>query len=296
MIRQLLGRMAKYKAILGEEYASTAYTRAVSIVTSQKILDDIVIGERLPKGIGKGIQSFIAEAVATGSVVEMLEMQRDPRVCAVETLERIIGVGPVTAMKWVSEGTMTIADAAIREDLTTSQRIGILVDGKVLHRVSRGLVEKVFNEVKALLPSGTDATVTGSYRRGSMTSGDVDILIVSDSLVARSLPRDPQSLVINSGEMKTSYLVPVSTTIPNHSEMYVQVDIFIAPTKSRVAYLAYSTGSAAHNVYLRGLAKSKGYHLSQYALTDPAGKEVPLEKEEDLYSALGIAYVPPEKR
>ncbi len=291
MVRRLMKTMAKYKAIVGEEYASTAYTRALDIISSPGKVEEIILSTvgRLPRGIGKGIQSFIAEAIMTGSIAELEEMRRDPRVKAVELLETIIGVGPVTAMKWVSEGTLSIADAANRDDLTSAQKVGVEVHGKVIDRVPRAVVEKIFGDVLAILPAGVNAIITGSYRRGAPSSGDVDILIISDIIVANQLPTIPGSIIINAGEMKMSYLAPMDG-------MYVQVDIFISPSSSRVAYLSYSTGSAAHNVYLRGLAKSKGYHLSQYSLTDGGGKAVILDSEEDLYNALGVDYVPPEKR
>lgn len=306
MVRELMKTMAKYKAIIGEEYASGAYSNALGVVTTPKILESIVIAppKGLPRGVGVGIQSFIAEALLNGSVAELDTLRKDPRVKAVEKLETLIGVGPATAMKWVSEGTMTIADASTRTDLTTAQRIGISVDGRVMHRVPRKMVEKVFGVVSGLFPKGTETMITGSYRRGAQSSGDVDILVISDDLIAKDLPRIPSAIVLNAGEMKVSYLVPVKDDavvmtpadgiIP--SATYIQVDVFVSPSASRVAYLAYSTGSAAHNVYLRSLAKSKGYHLSQYSLTDASGKIVPLKTEEDLYASLGITYVPPEKR
>jgi DNA polymerase (family 10) len=66
------------------------------------------------------------------------------------------------------------------------------------------------------------------------------------------------------------------------------------------------TGSKAHHVKLRGIARDHGYTLSEWGLhrlparpsgapPDPSTK-VRIESEEALYRALGLAYVPPELR
>jgi DNA polymerase (family 10) len=57
------------------------------------------------------------------------------------------------------------------------------------------------------------------------------------------------------------------------------------------------TGSKEHNVRLRGLARDKGFTLSEWGMErlDGSGK-VPLASEGDVYRALGMQLVPPELR
>lgn len=305
-VKDALLKMARYKSILGEEYSAGAYSKAADIITTTDILDKVIAGKPSDvRGIGQGIHSFISEIIATGSSKEMSRMRADDRIRAAETLEEIIGVGPMTAAKWVLDGTMTVDDARKRTDLTALQKIGLSVYGKVMKRVPRDVVESVFKRVAEVILGrvGDDVRdgrdddghirmmLTGSYRRGAKDSGDVDILIVVPDgyiIPANSLSTPDHAIILTAGEMKTSYLVTVG-------DMYAQVDIFVASAKTYVPYILYSTGSADHNIYIRGLAKSKGMHLTQYALTKD-GKEIPLKTEEDLYNILGIDYVPPEKR
>lgn len=279
--------MSNYKSIIGEEYSAAAYAKAAKIIKSPTDIADVVSGTKHLKGIGDKITAFISEVVTTGSSRELDELRYDPRVLAVEELSKVIGVGPVTAKKWVLEGTLTIEAARNRKGLTKMQKIGLDMHGKVLSRVPRRIVEAVFDKVVSMNQFDT-SMITGSYRRGADTSGDVDIL-VTGSTAARDLITPNGSIILNAGNMKQTYLTPVG-------DQYVQVDIFVSPVESFIPYLLYSTGSAAHNVRLRGLAKSKGLHLSQYALTDQSGTIIPLTREEDLYKILGIPYVPPTLR
>ncbi len=324
-VHDALVKMSRYKMIVGEEYASSAYAKAADIVNSTSILDRILSSPpSTVRGVGEGIKSFIAEIIAQSSSTEMENMRADPRIIAAEMLEEIIGVGPMTAMKWVAEGYMTVDDARRRKDLTNLQRIGLEVHGKVMKRVPRKVVEDTFTYVTGIIlgrevtPSGRDGQkrderdergmmkmmITGSYRRGSRDSGDVDILVViPDDIIipARSLPTPADAIILTSGEMKTSFLVPHRTSShtsdgrPRDDALLIQVDIFVSPQSTYIPYLLYSTGSAEHNIYIRGLAKSKGMHLTQYALTKD-GKKMVMDDEKDVYRILGIDYVPPEKR
>ena len=230
-VHDALVKMSRYKMIVGEEYASSAYAKAADIVNSTSILDRILSSPpSTVRGVGEGIKSFIAEIIAQSSSTEMENMRTDPRIIAAEMLEEIIGVGPMTAMKWVAEGYMTVDDARRRKDLTNLQRIGLEVHGKVMKRVPRKVVEDTFTYVTGIIlgrevtPSGRDERdergmmkmmITGSYRRGSRDSGDVDILVViPDDIIipARSLPTPADAIILTSGEMKTSFLVPHRTS------------------------------------------------------------------------------------
>ena len=91
--------------------------------------------------------------------------------------------------------------------------------------------------------------------------------------------------VIGSGETKTTVVLKGG----------LQVDLRVVPPKSFGAALAYSTGSKSHNVHLRRIAQTRGLLLNEYGLfrgdTVVAGKT-----EDEVYRALGLAWVPPELR
>jgi DNA polymerase (family 10) len=58
----------------------------------------------------------------------------------------------------------------------------------------------------------------------------------------------------------------------------------------------YATGSKDHNVRLRELALDQGLSLSEKSFTRPDGSELLCATEEEVYSTLGLPWIPPELR
>ena len=77
----------------------------------------------------------------------------------------------------------------------------------------------------------------------------------------------------------------------------MQVDVRLLPSASYGAALQYFTGSKAHNVSLRQRALKMGYTLSEWALARlDDDSTVAAATEEEIYSALGMDWMPPELR
>jgi DNA polymerase (family 10) len=87
----------------------------------------------------------------------------------------------------------------------------------------------------------------------------------------------------------------------------LQVDLRILPPESYGAALVYFTGSKEHNVKLRIRAVERGLKVSEYGVYKVtkqereaddirAGKRIAGHTEEEVYEALGLAYVPPALR
>ena len=130
--------------------------------------------------------------------------------------------------------------------------------------------------------------LAGSFRRRRETIGDLDVVAAAtDSApVMKHFTAFPGiTEVIGSGETKTTVVLKGG----------LQVDLRVVPPKSFGAALAYSTGSKSHNVHLRRIAQTRGLLLNEYGLfrgdAAVAGKT-----EDEVYRALGLAWVPPELR
>jgi DNA polymerase (family 10) len=77
----------------------------------------------------------------------------------------------------------------------------------------------------------------------------------------------------------------------------LQVDVRLLPSASYGAALQYFTGSKAHNVSLRQRALKMGYTLSEWSLSRLDDESVvAAATEEEIYSALGMDWMPPEMR
>ena len=140
----------------------------------------------------------------------------------------------------------------------------------------------------ANVPGVVRASIAGSIRRHRETIGDVDVLVAAEapggiSKAFESLPE--VQAVLAHGPTKT--LVRLSNGI--------DADLRVVSPESFGAALLYFTGSKAHNVALRRIAIKKGLKLNEYGLFD--GKRVVAGRtEEDVYEALGLAFIPPEMR
>ncbi len=75
----------------------------------------------------------------------------------------------------------------------------------------------------------------------------------------------------------------------------MQVDLRVVPAESFGAALQYFTGSKAHNVIVRGLAKDRGLKINEYGVFR-GEEQVAGRTEEEVYAALDLPCFPPEMR
>ena len=93
--------------------------------------------------------------------------------------------------------------------------------------------------------------------------------------------------VLGLGDTKSSVLL----------DSGLQADLRLVTPGQKGAALQYFTGSKGHNIALRDRAIALGLRLNEYGLTRLAdGVVVAGASEEDVYAALGLAWVPPELR
>jgi DNA polymerase (family 10) len=77
----------------------------------------------------------------------------------------------------------------------------------------------------------------------------------------------------------------------------LSADLRVVPPEDYATLLHHLSGSKAHHVKLRGLARDRGYTLSEWGLERLSdGHKVRVRREEDLYRTLGLQFVPPELR
>jgi DNA polymerase (family 10) len=135
----------------------------------------------------------------------------------------------------------------------------------------------------------SNITAVGSLRRGCETCGDLDLLAAgSDASLMTAFCEYPMvERILGQGATKSSVLIAGG----------FQADLRLVPEESRGAALQYFTGSKVHNIALRDRALSRGLKLNEYGLyrTD-TNERLAGEVEEELYAALGLAWIPPELR
>jgi len=128
----------------------------------------------------------------------------------------------------------------------------------------------------------------GSYRRGRDTVGDLDFL--AEATDAKQV-MDHFSLYEDLADV----LVRGDTKMSIRLTGGLQIDLRVVPAKSFGAALQYFTGSQAHNVVLRGLAKADGLKINEYGVFR-GKKSLAGRTEEEVYATLDLPCFPPELR
>lgn len=130
--------------------------------------------------------------------------------------------------------------------------------------------------------------IAGSYRRRQETIGDIDILATCDNaheVMEKFVKYEDVQQILSKGETRSSIILRDG----------IQVDLRVVPQKSYGAALHYFTGSKAHNIIIRKLAKQKGWKVNEYGLFD-GDKFIAGETEEGIYNKLDLQYIEPELR
>jgi DNA polymerase (family X) len=142
--------------------------------------------------------------------------------------------------------------------------------------------------VKYLEKKMENITLAGSYRRMKETVGDIDIVCTGkdpEKAMKHFAKYDEVQEVLSQGKTKSSVRLRSG----------LQVDLRIVEKKSFGAAKLYFTGSKAHTIALRKMAKEDDLKINEYGIykgeTRIAGKT-----EKDMYEKLGLQYIEPELR
>ncbi len=255
-------------------------------------------------GIGKDLAAKIVTLCTTGELPLLAELSaKTPP--SVLVLLRVPGLGPKKAAvlyKELQVGSLEQLRAACEShrvrDLKgfgekTEQKIleGLSIastsDERIYWATADEFVQSLLAHLRAC-PAVEEAEAAGSYRRRRETIGDLDLLVASsepDVVMDHFARYAGISDTIARGDTKMS--VRLSRGL--------QVDLRVVPAESFGAALQYFTGSKAHNVVLRGRAKTKGLKINEYGVY--RGEEsIAGRTEKEVYAVLGMPLFPPELR
>ncbi len=302
-VAELLDKMAQASEAAGEDrFKVIAYRRAATVIRNmEQDVEDVWKQGQLEeiKYVGSAIAKKIDEYLRTGKLEALEKMEKKVPTGALE-LMKVPGIGPKTAYKLAQNYHVKSVD-----DLRVGLASGALTEavGEVMAKKLAGEVEKMkeggsrmllveaFNLAAMLVAyfeeKGIDVQPAGSLRRGANTVGDIDIL-TTDANASEAFVSYPMvDRVIERGPTRVSVFLKTGT----------QVDLRIVKKDELGAALVYFTGSKQHNIELRNLAIEKGWKLNEYALADAkTGKVVASKTEEEVYSKLGLEFIPPELR
>lgn len=314
-VADILVDIAVLLELKGENpFKSRAYTSAARTLQQlNEPLGKIVNEERLGdiKGIGDALQQKITELVTTGKLKyydelkasippgmrDMLEISGlGPKkikalhdklgVDTVEKLEAVCKEGKVAELAGFGEKTQQNICAGIERRRTYASR----------HHLVKAIAaaEPILENLRAH-PDVIRCSTAGSLRRHKEIIGDIDFLASSKkpASVIDFFVQQPGVIAVSAkGDTKASVVV----------EGGIQADLRVVSDAEYPFALAYFTGSKEHNIVMRQRAINRGLRLNEYGLfrskeeTRDPKLLVPCVSEEQIYSELGMEFVPPELR
>ena len=307
----IFSRIADALEIKGETgFKVIAYRKASRILEDlTEDIEDISKEKRLQEisGIGSGIAKKIEEYLKTGymkkfdealsdipeGLLELLNVQnvggktvhlayKQLGVKSIEDLKRVIDDGSLARLYGLGEKKVKNIKKGITIYEHAQERIHIFE--------AANIVEEVIDYLKEAPHIGR-ISPAGSLRRMRETVGDIDILATGKDgakIIDYFTQFPGVTRTLAAGKTKGSVMISAEK-----SER--QVDLRIVDESEYGSALQYFTGSKAHNIKLRSLAKEMGLKISEYGVFR-GEKKIAGTKEEEIYRTLNLAFIPPELR
>ncbi|HEX4804375.1 MAG TPA: DNA polymerase/3'-5' exonuclease PolX [Conexibacter sp.] len=265
-------------------------------------------------GIGATLESKLQALLDEGDIPQAVAL-RERFPAGLMEMTRLPGLGPKRARRLYEEmgidSLEALATAARQQRIRDLRGFGARAEEKLLEAVERAVAEdggiapganrrtvlgrarEIGGEILAALrahPAAVRVELAGSARRWADSVKDLDVVAASDdpaALIDAFAALEQIEAVASSGE--------AGARARTHTGMAVDLKV-VAPDQFG-NLLQHFTGSQRHNVLLREAAVKRGLHVSEYGILDDAsGETLRCATEQEVYAALGYAYVEPELR
>jgi DNA polymerase beta len=314
IILEKLTILADEKKSKNEIFRYRAYKNAIqSIKDYDNDINDIKDLDKI-SGLSKtgSIRKKIIELINTGNISQIQNIGNEINI--IQELSNIYGVGPSKANELVNKYEIkSIEDLKnkYKNDnsiLNNKQKIGLDYYEDLLKRIPQKEMIKhedfIIKFIKNIdINNDLIYEITGSYRRGAIDSGDIDVLCSTknnNTELFNKIIEDLESEkyiqeTLAKGDKKFMGICK----LPRYRSSR-RLDMIYTKKEYYPFALLYFTGSGQFNVDMRNHAITLGYSLSEYGLKkdgefiDNNGKL--FETEEDIFKFLRIKYIKPEDR
>lgn len=289
-------------------FKSKAFNNAANQMNEYYGPLDAASVRKIPE-IGPSSLEVIEDVVTTGRSkrLDLLEQGKDENGVQVfdsemlktlDSFRKVFGIGPKKSLDFYRQGYRSVKDLSISDKLTDAEKLGLQYYEPMQQRIPRSEMDawvqfftKFFNNEPENPSGGYIWSITGSYRRGEPTSGDIDLITMNAK---------PQEIVkllgqyiigtFSSGPEKVLALIQAQNTLPR------RLDVRIFPKDEWYYGLLYNTGSQNFTIMMRTRAKQLGYRLDEYKLIDANGNHLPANSEQDIFNYLKVKYLAPNER
>lgn len=310
-VARILERIADLYEIKGENaHRVLAYRTAASHIENlAESLEEIAKTGDLKQipGIGESIAQKIQDILSTGTTPTYDQLKAEFPEGLIDVIA-VPGIGPkIAKLLYEKLGVSSLQDleqAARDHRIRNVSGIGPKTESKILRAIriihrqgERMLLGTALPFAEDLMTRlREDAPVeqiseAGSLRRRQETVGDIDIVVGTNNpnAVIHAFTHLPQVYeVIEEGASMSSVLTRTG----------FRIDLRVASMDNYGAMLHHFTGSKFHNIKLREMANARGLTISEYGIHRLDTNELVISgrSEEDIYSILGLPWIPPELR
>lgn len=258
------------------------------------------------RGIGKDLAEKIKGYMESGHIPLLDQLAgRHPK--KITELAQVENLGPkriqllhenlgITSLKELKK-------AAERQQIREVRGFGVKTEQKILAEIQELLktpgemrfslhkVDQIAQQLVSYLKKAKEVKqieLAGSYRRRKETLGDLDILIScenSKNIIDHFVSFENVKTIISKGATRSSVILRDG----------LHVDLRVLKAESFGSGLYYFTGSKAHNIEARKIAKKMGMKLNEYGLFK-GNKKIAGQTEEEVFKVLHLDYIPPELR
>jgi exodeoxyribonuclease III len=284
--------IAQKEAINNNPFKVRAYQKVIQQI---KKLDKVTTIEDLDNvsGVGVKIKAKIEEIINTGALESAKKAREDPNITMYEQLIRVYGIGPTKAKELIDKDNITSLDELKKhpELLNDQQRIGLKYYDDLNKVINREELNQHNNYLKKIFKKlDLEYEITGSYRRGSSESGDIDILVCSDDNSSLVLDKIIKTLIKNDyiiealalGKKKFNGIACLNNGIAR------RIDILVTNSDEYPFALLYFTWGQQINIELRKRAQKMGLKLNEKGLWDKKGNKIKLTNEQAIFDYLGL--------
>ena len=318
------------KIIIANKFKIRTIINTLSIIKKydkQITLDNVEELLNYP-GIGKKTIEKIIEIINTGTLISLENYKSNDNEKLLLLFESIVSVGRKTAIEFIKKGVTSIEDLKSKIDnnkikVNDKIKLGVKYYNKFFGNIPRDEIKEIKKVIKFIIDELNNEynlndtnkyifKICGSYRRKKIVSGDIDILISKYS--DTSINSNHLQMIVNKLKEKqilnnNKPLIIDDITDKNYKTKYMgflkfknnlcrRIDIRYVPWQWYYSALLYFTGSAEFNKELRKKAKTLGYKLSEYGLTNlTTGEYIKnINSEESIFKILNVKYLKPCER
>ena len=305
---EILEALSKIMLKQGETFRARAYQKAQEIIMMES--NDITSLNEL-KGkpnIGPAILEKLEEFITTGTIKIIEREKNNP----VNILSDVYGIGPKKAQELVEQGITTIDQLRSNQNqlLNETQKVGLKYYEDILKRIPRSEIENYNTLFKSIFLKNASYEIVGSYRRQAADSGDIDIIITSESsqtfthFIDTLIKQKVIIEVLSRGPSKCLVITKISP-----GAVARRVDFLYTTQEEYPFSILYFTGSKIFNTIMRSQALTMGLTMNEHGLykmeNNKKLKEQKEQKEkvnhnfkseQDIFKFLNMEYREPWER